>query len=971
MVDSCCQSDAESVADEKPTACEYHVKETRRRFAERLEALGCICKALLARNMDSCCTSKPPSVRGRSKRRSNISRSPMSSLEKDSCCASSSACDAGKENRSGKLNRRRRSPDKPAVANSSCCAAKRSSSCAEKDCCRSLNGSSDSSRLNVSKVPGTNTDEIDIERGPATLEHVALTVQGMTCTGCETKLSRSLRDIKSTTNIKTSLVLSRAEFDLDLGAISVEDAIAQLQKATGFSFESYVDKGQEMDILTPGDPHLFVKQKMPLGVTEMYVVNKNTVRICYDANVVGSRDLVENKFDGPLQLAPLKADPSLAAGNRHVIHVGILTIISIVLTIPVLVLAWAPLPKHEILYASISLALATIIQGVVARPFYPAALKALIYSRVIEMDLLIVLSTSTAYIFSVVAFGYLVAGHPLSTGEFFETSTLLITLIMVGRFVSAFARQKAVESISIRSLQPTTALLVTDEEKSHREIDARLLQYGDVFNVAPDSKVVTDGTVVTGTSEVDESMITGESVLIEKKVGSPVVAGSVNSSGSLNVRVNRLPGENTISAIASMVDEAKLSKPKTQELAEVVAGYFVPFIVTLSIITFATWIAVGIAVRGQPGSEAAIQAITYAIAVLIISCPCAIGLAVPMVIVIAGGVAAEHGLVFKTAECIETARKTTHVVFDKTGTLTQGKLDVTAEDYLKGPKEYTAALTLGLVSTINHPVSAAVTRYLKTHGITPTDVSDIKTVTSKGVEGRAGSVTICAGNSAWLQVESQPKVQTLLSQGCTVFCVTVNGELHAVFGLKDSLRPDASEVVSQLSSRGIEVSIVSGDDHGAVQSVASSLGIPYSNIKARCSPADKRKYIQEIMSNGNGTVIFCGDGTNDAVALAQATIGLHVNEGTDVAQSAADAVLVRPALGGVLILIDLSCAVYRRICFNFGWSGVYNLFAILLAAGAFVDARIPPAYAGLGELVSVLPVIAIALQLKWAKFSKV
>jgi Cu2+-exporting ATPase len=246
-------------------------------------------------------------------------------------------------------------------------------------------------------------------------------------------------------------------------------------------------------------------------------------------------------------------------------------------------------------------------------------------------------------------------------------------------------------------------------------------------------------------------------------------------------------------------------------------------------------------------------------------------------------------------------------------------------------------------------------------------VDNVKTVPGKGVEGSWNDTIVRAGNCRWLAVEDQPLVKNFLAKGLTVFCVTKEEELIAIYGLEDRLRSDAGSVVSELSRRGIAVSLVSGDDHGAVQAVAAKLDVPASHIRSRCSPADKQQYIKDLTDAGSKTVLFCGDGTNDAVALAQANVGVHVNEGTDVAQSAADVVLMRPSLSGILTLIDLSRAAYRRIIFNFAWAFVYNLFAILLAAGAFVNARIPPQYAGLGEIVSVLPVILIALQLKWAK----
>jgi len=805
----------------------------------------------------------------------------------------------------------------------------------------------------------------DIEDSTATIEHVTLNVEGLTCVGCENKLFRSLDAIPGIRNLQTSLVMSQAEFDVDLDFGSVSEIIGKVTKATGFACQRVNTQGQSLDVLIPGDARDFINQKRPYGVQGMVAVDKQTVRITYDAKLVGARDLLNETFDAALALTPPRPYAELETGGKHVRKTAYITDLSAALTIPVLILAWAPLPRHEILYGAISLALATIVQIVVAGPFYSSALRALLFTRVIEMDLLIVLSTSTAYAFSVIAFAYQVRGHPLSTGEFFQTSTLLVTLIMLGRLVSAYARHKAAESISIRSLQIGTAQLIDRDGSSGQEIDARLLQYGDIFKVMPDSRVATDGIVISGESDVDESNVTGEAVPVEKSIGSHIIAGCVNSSGTLIVRLTRLPGENTISEIAAMVDAAKFSKPKIQQLADRVASYFVPVIVLLTVITFVIWTGVGKSIRRQPGGSAAVQAMTYAISVLIVSCPCAIGLAVPMVIVIAGAVGAKHGVVFRSAETIEIARKISHVVFDKTGTLTQGDLSVSAEEYLSESRSSAASLALALTINSKHPVSAAVAAHLQAHGVKPVAVEDVKSVTGSGMEGAWKSARVRGGNSRCVQ--TIPQVASLLSQGLTVFCVSLGEDLLAVYGLKDALRPDAKSVVSKLQERAIAVSLLSGDDDGAVQEIGRLLGILGPQVRSRCSPRDKQKYVEAIMDHKERVVLFCGDGTNDAVALAQANVGLHMNSGTDVARSAADAVLVRPTLSGILILIDLSRAAFRRIVFNFAWSFVYNTFAILLAAGAFVNVRIPPQYAGLGELVSVLPVILIALQLRWFK----
>lgn len=999
--------------------CIEHRRTIRERFADRLERIECICRALISLGQESCCLPVEPSpsvVVRTSRRGSKGSKKSRASL--DSCCdtpaTATMATSLGKT--CGKSTvKKRRSKDSCCISSGRASPSPGKDVCA-KGCCGQpkaakplsiADSCSGEACCSGEKEPEISTKAVatDPELGLDGSEHVVLSISGMTCTGCETKLSRTLAGVPGISNLKTSLILSRAEFDLSVAVNSVTNVTKHLERTTEFTCERIINQGSTIDVIPKGSCEEFLKQDYPDGVTEMTLVGKDTVRIAFDAKIIGARDLRSHDLGAPFELAPPRTDPTLEAGSKHVRNLLYMTIFSAILTIPVLVLAWAPLPENEIAYGSASLALATIIQVIVAGPFYPKSLKSLIFSRVIEMDLLIVLSTTAAYIFSVVAFGYLVSGNPLSTGEFFETSTLLVTLIMVGRYVGAMARQKAVESISVRSLQITEATLVGSDDQD-RVIDTRLLQYGDRFKVMPHSRVPTDGTVESGTSEVDESMITGESRPVEKEKKSNVVAGSINGSGTLTVRLTRLPGENTISTIASMVDEAKLSKPKIQDMADKVASYFVPVVLFLTLVTFVAWVGSGINARNLSSSEAVVNAITFAISVLIVSCPCAIGLAVPMVIVVATGVAADRGVIFKTAESIEIAHKTSHVVFDKTGTLTEGKLAVVTKTWaasVNGQDDTATAagLLLGLVGGNKHPVSAAVAAHLKSRSTTATEVKDMQSIPGKGVEGTGPSGRLLrAGNSRWLNVSSEPSVVAVLEKGYTAFCFTIDGTLAAVFGLEDSLRHDALETVSKLQARGIKVSLLSGDDDGAVRDVAARLSIEESHVRSRCTPADKRDYIQALLelttttttttststststalpmtklfrkssfpSKSPPVIMFCGDGTNDAVALAQATVGVHMNEGTDVAQAAADVVLVRPRLGCVLTAIDASRAAVRRVYFNFAWSFVYNVFAVLLAAGAFgAAARIPPQFAGLGEIVSVLPVIAAAVALRWAK----
>lgn len=971
--------------------CEQRARSTREKYAAKLQALGCLCRALIALGEESCCLPPPRS----SLERKRYSKRPSAASAEDhkgACCAT------GASQRTSTTSMRGRSKGKRCGSPSTrdCCASKAGEYRGGESCGASAVPPVD--KVAASTQP-LNQDSRHLEDGRSGKEHVVLSISGMTCTGCETKLKRTLASLTAIDNLKTSLVLSRAEFDLNLSSGTVPEVIKHLERTTEFKCEKISTQGASIDLITPCEASDFVARDWPLGVLEMNVIGKNMVTVAFDPKVVGARDLLEEGWDIPVELAPLRADPTLDAGRKHVRRVGLSTILSALLTIPVLVMAWAPLPERKIAYGSASLALATLVQVLIAGPFYPKALKALVFSRVIEMDLLIVLSTTAAYVFSVVSFAYLVGGRPLSTGQFFETSTLLVTLIMVGRYVAALARQKAVASISVRSLQAATAVLV--EPASEREIDVRLLQHGDTFRVLPESKVATDGTVISGSSEVDESLITGESKPVEKHVKSAVIAGSVNGAGMLVVRLNRLPGENTISSIATMVDEAKLSKPKLQDLADRVATYFVPVVVSLTIITFCTWVGVGVSVQRKSGSEAVIQAITFAITVLIVSCPCAIGLAVPMVIVIASGVAAERGVIIKSASTIEVAYKTSHVVLDKTGTLTEGRLTVAREVYIEDvwSRTETQSLLLALLVNNKHPVSAGVAAHLQGNGVvSTTKVSNVQVLAGKGVEATTSGLTLRVGNSRWLNLTANAHVKPILADALTTLCFTINGAPAAVFGLQDSLHDDALSTVAQLRQRGIAVHVLSGDEDAAVRAVTARLGIPDANIRSRCAPADKQVYIQALLSPGPScssslvphrlrrhrgppTVMFCGDGTNDAVALAQATVGVHMSGGasygtgagaggSDVAQSAADVVLMRPGLAGLVTLLGVSRLSVRRIWFNFGWSAVYNLFAVLLGGGAFSalgGVAIPPAFAGLGELVSVLPVVLAAVLLRWER----
>jgi Cu2+-exporting ATPase len=811
------------------------------------------------------------------------------------------------------------------------------------------------------KGAATLTKQLDPEMAAAR-ETVRFTITGMTCTGCSNKALKTLNSLDGISRAEVVFISSMGEVDIDPHVTSAETVLRQLERETGFSCTRIVQDEQVLDVLMPAHCAKQLQDGLPTGITSITKAGQ-TYRVAFDPVVIGARSVLSTMPNG--RLAPPQ-DPFLAKGKKELQRLAWSTGLATVFTVPILVLSWSDISTSYSIRSITSLVLATIVQAIAIPEFYVGALRSLIFSAVVEMDMLVVISITAAYGYSVVAFALTHAGHQLEQGEFFETSSLLITLVLLGRLIAGAARAKAVSTVSFTSLQAETAFLV-HESGECQEIDARLLQLGDTILIRAHSRIVTDGVIVKGTSSVDESMLTGENLPVAKGPDDPVTAGTMNGPGPLTVRLTRLPGQNSISDIARLVEDAIAAKPRVQDLADRIAGWFIPAVVATAIIVFVIWIVIALKVRGKNAGGAVGQAITYSIAVLAISCPCALGLAVPMVLVITGGVAARAGVVVKQADATERAFKVTDVVFDKTGTLTTSVLEVVSAQILTeafGSKEI-SSLVYALLKDNDHPVALAVRSFLQQAQVSPLELESIETIPGAGTQALWKGMAIRGGNPYWLGIEDNPSVTALARQGMTLLCITAGLDILAVYGLKTVIRQEATDVVAKLHRKGITCHTVSGDGYQAVKDIACAVGIPPGNIAARQSPAQKQQYVKQLMDQGK-TVLFCGDGTNDAVAIAQATVGVQIGSASDVTRAAADVVLLG-GLDGILVLLDVSRRAFHRIVFNFVWSAVYNIFAILLAAGAFVTFRIPPAYAGVGEVVSVLPVIIAALSLAFIK----
>ncbi|KAF2449402.1 heavy metal translocatin [Karstenula rhodostoma CBS 690.94] len=887
--------------------------------------------------------------------------------------------------------------------------------------CYELFHHSDTEPEEEERIDEIRTKPTQLKR-PANMKRIILTIEGLKCGCCgDSGISRALEQIPGVQNHHVNVVLARAEFDLDVRTTTVGMVRRKLTAVTGYTFNQYFQPdGQILEVVVDDSAEMFQNSKStwvprvfsgrnsavppnsPINLPSPAQKRRNgdnakvhptdkragllqsqrTVHIHYNAKLIGARDVLqyyERYTEKEIQLAPPAPHPSLAVGSRQTKSAYLVFLLAAVFTVPVVVFAWGPVNHSNLIYAHLSLAFASVVQVIAIREFFPGAIRTLIHAHIFDMDSLVALSTSVAYIYSVISYTREVKGKPLETGSFFETSTLLVTLILLGRVVSEFARSRAAKSVSFRSLQVDEALLVLESSSPSNLdaelIDARLLQYGDVFKVLPESRIVTDGTVIQGGSEVDESMITGEALPVAKGRDSIVHAGTVNGSGNLIVALKKLPHENSVSKIATLVENTELTKPKAQAIADRVASWFVPSIIFIALLVFTIWIFVDKYHYHRSTSSAAIKAFTYAIATFVVSCPCAIGLAVPMVVLIASGVAARLGIIFRDPQKLETARNVTDIVFDKTGTLTDGVLTVERKAFYEATEKEVRGFVLGLLDGIKHPVSVAAWKWAHDQGwmdhALPVQMTSVQSIPGEGIQGTTmiGNHVVQAGNPTWLGIDDLAIQRTPLEHDHTLLCLTVDGVRKADFFLKSHICTTAKATIKNLHGRGIRVHMITGDHEGAAASVAEDLSIPTYLVKSHLKPAEKQAYVDALQADGK-TVMFVGDGTNDAVALKASAIGVHINRGSDVAKSAADIVLINYNLLDVCILLDISRAAYRRIVLNFAWSFVYNSVAVLLAAGAFRVWRIEPKYAGLGELVSVLPVVGVAFSMRWRGYGK-
>jgi Cu+-exporting ATPase len=605
----------------------------------------------------------------------------------------------------------------------------------------------------------------------------------------------------------------------------------------------------------------------------------------------------------------------------------------------------------------IAMTIATPVQFWAGKQFYTGAWGALKH-RTSNMNSLIALGTSVAYAYSVVItfFGDL---FPQATGTYFDTSATIIALILFGRFLEARAKGQTSEAIrSLMGLTPRTARVVRDGE----DIDIPLEDViaGDVIIVRPGERVPVDGQVNDGYSTVDESMLTGESIPVEKGPEAQVYGGTVNVAGSFTFTATKVGKETALAQIIKLVQKAQGSKAPIQRLADTVASYFVPVVLGIAALTFAVWMFFG----PEPSYQFALLNV---IAVLIIACPCALGLATPTAIMVGTGKGAEHGVLVRDAGALETAHKLQVVVLDKTGTLTRGVPRLTDIITLNdASEEDVLRLAASVERASEHPVASAIVEGAKERGIDPQPTEGFQSAPGLGVRAQVAGEWVAVGSmrlveQAGLAIESvQSEATKLAEAGKTPMAVIRGQQIIGLLGVADTLRPESAEAVAQLQRLGIEVVMLTGDTKATAAAIASEVGI--TNILAEVMPDQKAAEIQRLQAQGK-RVAMVGDGVNDAPALAQADVGIAIGTGTDVALETADIALMQADVRGVATAIALSKATLSTIRQNLFWAFFYNVALIPLAAGVlylfFNESGVPQGFRwALGDVGFLNPILA-------------
>ena len=813
------------------------------------------------------------------------------------------------------------------------------------------------------------------------MQQKILKIKGMSCAACARTVENSVGKLDGVVSAAVNLVSEKLDVKFDENVTDIADIIEAVRKA-GYDVDEEPDERfaeilvhvSGMSCASCANTVEKAVKKLPGVKDAAFNLVSGITKVVYDPSVTGMReikDAIEKSGYGVSKVEQGKiSQDETERAKKEAASLRAKLIVSAAFSIPLFYIAMGhmlglPIPgiidphKHALNYALIQLALVipVIITG---RRFYTVGFGRL-FRREPNMDSLVAIGTGAAFIYGIYAVIMILNGNDEYAGNlYFESAGMIITLILLGRYLETLAKGKTSETIKkLMGLAPKTATVIKDGRELVVPIEE--VQAGDIILVRPGERIPVDGEVVEGRTSVDESILTGESIPVEKNVGSQVICASINQNGTIKFKATKVGEDTTLSQIIALVEGAQNSKAPIARLADVISGYFVPVVIAIAVLAGAAWYISG---------ESAAFSLTVFISVLVIACPCALGLATPTAIMVGTGKGAEYGVLIKSGDALETAHQINTVVFDKTGTITEGKPVIT-DIIPTGRLDETKLLQLAASAEkgSEHPLGEAIVGKASEMKLKLYDAESFEAIPGHGIISRIHGKDVLLGNSKLMNdrnidIKARDDSGRLSAEGKTAMFIAVDGELEGIIAVADVIKPGSKKAVEQLRKMSIEPVMITGDNIQTAQVIAKKAGI--DRIKAEVLPGVKANEVKKLQKEGL-KVAMVGDGINDAPALAQADIGIAIGSGTDVAMESADIVLMKNELTDVPVAIQLSKRTIRNIKQNLFWAFAYNVLGIPIAAGLlhiFGGPLLNPMIAAAAMSFSSISVVSNALRLK-------